>query len=723
MSRQQKRLEERKTIKALAKIGNKIYDGINKLYWLKVVEKETKKIGDTTRDVEERNDETITNAALHIEEQKWWIAKYSSTHHNKGLAGKPFRDYDFHKFLEIKGYKRELNNNNNKSEWFFDISFEQFEKELKEFIGGKPKLALILRNGQEYLFNKTIEGWDNGIDLTNVYASVRIGKNIYSLHTSKIKGYVPIYIGKNLTSQSSVEKDNDDYGIVPVMRTFSIHGILESDDKSSVKIQKIIDEIEQITPDKKVHFNVDEVDDQSHTKKSREILVQIINHFRNKSEYSVKVTCMSGTRAHRGLKLLNDLKRPDENINEINISYNEMQLLQPNTTVKRNFLGITIYSENEIELTNISDSMKSSKGRKDLCKSICTLVGDNNYDLKDTTNHPHWFIKFCTVGKKKANSLVNLLNKHHSVVDGQEYYYQNVNGKFTTNRSAELYCKGIIKDHDGKIVVFITQGMATTSFSVEDIGNTVIFTDNELTSDDLQSGHRSATHDNDKEWCNIILVTTNNSKEMKFDDIFEEEVVGCGRKEKVTILREILETNSITYVLQDGYECDLTSPLKVNVSNVEQIISQKEKEMSTRSSIVQLLFEDDDIDFEQLQNMLDGKSSNTSRKSNTKKGGTSYPFGKPDKKIKKSLNEFGLTKKQNILREFTDKLINVPSVSKLMGLEIESFDEWNLIGMDMEIFFHHYNTNPILRDRLDTIYTLCEDENYLVNKHINNLTL
>ena len=655
----------------------------------------------------------------------WWEARYDKSHPNKKLAGKPFRDYDFHKVLKTKGYERELNEDGNRTEWFIDITYEDFLTHLSEFIGGKPKVKLVLRAGQSYLIDETEKGWDEGHDLTNVSASVRIGKNVYSLKSSKNRGYVPVYLGKNLTSQFSVEDDNSHFGIVPVMETFSIHGILERDKKVSVKIKKIIDEIEQITSDKKVHFIVDEVDDQSHTKKSRKILVQIINHFRNNTEYDVKVTCMSGTRAYRGLKLLNDLKKSDEKINELSISYNEMQILQPETTVKRNFVGITIYSENEVELTNISDSFRSVTGRKDLCKSICTLVGDNNYDLKDTTNNPHWFIKFDTVGKKNANSLVTSLNKHHSEVDGQEYYWHNVNGDFTTSREAQDYCKGIIKKHPGKIVGFITQGMATTSFSVVVIGNTAIYTDNELTADDIQGGHRSTTYINGKEWCNIILVTTNNYKEMKLDDIFEEDLVGLSRKEKVVVIKEIVETNSITYVLQNGYECGSHYSLKVGVDNIEMVVGKKEKEMATKSSIVALLIDDEDIDFEQLQNMLkgNGASLNTSRKSNTKKGDTHYPFGKPDKGDKKVVQEFGSTKKQNILRKFVDKLITVPSVSRMMEVPMESFTDWKLIGIDKEIFFDYYNKNPRLRDRLDNIYTLCKEKDFLVNEYINNLTL
>jgi len=716
-NRQMRRYERRQHLKALKKTNKILNDGINKIYYLGVKEKPTNKIGDTTREVEERNDETVTNAALHITEQFYWEAKKQD--------GTEFRDYELHKFLENKGYDRELNNNGNKSEWFFSITLEQFEKELEEFVGMKPKLKVVLRTGQSYLISETLKGWDEGYDLTNVAASVRIGKNIYTLTVSNEKDYFPVYIGKNLTSQTSVEDDNNTFGIVSDMKTISIHGIVEDDEKElSDKTKNIIKDLEESIKDtKKIHFTIDEVDDASHTIKSRRVLVSVINHFRNNSEYDVKVTCMSGTRAYRGLKILNDLKVSGEKINEISVTYSEMQILQPDTTCKRNVTCISIYSDEEVGLTNISDSMKSSTGRKSLARTIEKLLeADNDYGYKVDDNFPHWFIKFATIGKGNANKLVNYLNKTHSEIDNQKYFYVNINGDHTNSRKAQEYAKYQIASHPDCIVVFITQGMATTSFNVKPLGNSIVFVDNDLTSDDIQSLSRSATYDKGKDECNFIIVTTTDSLEFKWDDIFEEEVIGCSKEEKELIYKEILKVNSLTHCLVNG---DSVQKVKVNSENVGKVLDKKEEYMTTTQSMTSMLMGEDDLSFydELERSYKDGEFiQSKSRKSKTKKPKSIYPFGssrKSNENRKLTINQ--LKKRQKTYRAFIEQCKKVPSVCRMMGITIEEFDNWDELKVPKEFYFGACMEVPIFADRMRTIYNLCENENYLVNEYINKM--
>jgi hypothetical protein len=712
MSRQQLRLKNRQYLKSIA--NKQISDGENKIYLLEVYEKPNlMKVGDTHRDVETRNDETITNPALHRKNDivYWDAVKYDGT---------KFRDKKLHKFLEGKGWERQLNDNRNKSEWFIGLTLEDFEKEFEEFIGEKPSKQYTLRKGQEYLEGEILQAFDDGFNYVNLSACVRVGKTILSLGISKVKNYFPVYIGKNLTSQSSVEDDNEEFNIVPKFKCISLHGIDEEvENELSKKTKRIIESIELENPDnKKIIFYIDEVDDASHTIKSRQVLVPVVKYFQENG-YEVKVVCMSGTRAYRGLKILNDIAI-GEKIKEISLTYNEMQILQPETTCQRNFVSITYYSPSEVELTNISDSMKSSTGRKSLAGTVVGLLGTNSFDIKLNPKFPHWFIKFATVGKGNANALVNYLNRNYSVIENQKYFFQNVNGDFTSSRESQDYCKGIIKSHPDCIVVFITQGMATTSFSVVPINNGVVFTDNELTSDDIQCLHRSATHTEGKEWCNLIVVTTNNSKELKFDDVFEEEVSGSGREERSKIYKEILETNCIThYLVEDGKS---TTPVKIDNSNVEVMLDKKMENMTKISSIVQSLMDEDELP---MFDLLDELVKNRSNKSKTKKGKSVDIFGSSidsSKKSSKEQNKTTLKKKQKLLRALVENIVKVPSACRMMGISIEEFDSWNEIGtLQEDMFLEYYNNFPILKDRVNQIYGLCEDENYLVKNYINKM--
>jgi len=59
----------------------------------------------------------------------------------------------------------------------------------------------------------------------------------------------------------------------------------------------------------------------------------------------------------------------------------------------------------------------------------------------------------------------------------------------------------------------------------------------------------------------------------------------------------------------------------------------------------------------------------------------------------------------------------------MMDKSITDFDEWDLLGIPEDKFFHHYDNNLDLKERLDDIYTLCDEKKYLIEEHLNNLTI
>ena len=127
------------------------------------------------------------------------------------------------------------------------------------------------------------------------------------------------------------------------------------------------------------------------------------------------------------------------------------------------------------------------------------------------------------------------------------------------------------------------------------------------------------------------------------------------------------------------------------------------------------------IDFESLEKILSGKSLNTSKKSKTQKGKTIYPFGKPSKNNNPT-NKMTMSKRQKIARLAVEKLINVASLSKLMDISMADFSSWNTINFPEDVFFHLYDNNLDLKERLDDIYKACSDDDYLVNEHLNKFT-
>lgn len=687
--------------------------GINKIYLLEVQEKlGLLKIGDTHRSVEERNKETMTNASLHPTRPATWVVA-------EKFDGTVFRDKSFHAFLEKKGYKRELNDQGNPSEWFY-ITLEQAMAELEEFVQKPIYKSVQLRPAQHYLVGKIQAAIDEGNQYLNAGFCVRVGKTIISLTVAAKNDWMPVYIGKNLTSQASAIIDNEEYGIVPNLATVSINGAdYNLDDGDSAIVTRSINKIDAANKENKnLIFFVDEVDDASHTKKSRASIKAIVNHYKNLGKFAQIIT-MSGTRIHRGEKVLKDLT--DGPIKTLSLEYYEMQLLQPEVTCRRNYRHISYYTNSDT-LVNISDAMKNKdKGHKSIATCVANLLGTNKFELVNTDRFPHWFIKFATVGKSKANDLVKYLNRNYSEIENRKFHYHAINGDHTSAAESQEYCKEIIKNNPDKICVFITQGMATTSFSVSNIGNSAVFTDNEITSDDIQALHRSATWADGKTDCNMIVVTTNDSSEIAFDDIFEEETKFAKTKEeKVQMLRVLLDFNSMIHF----HEASNFTPVKITHAYADRVIDLKQRSMTKVSSIMSAILDlDSDIQDAIYQTVVGKKS--TSKQAKGAKGDQFDPFGvgnstkdKDDTEKTVSLSD---NKKQQILRAFVENSVMVPAIAREQEVTIEEFDFWDEVGIDEDLFIRVYNSSWQFKDRIDTIYSLCEDTDYLTENYIDRL--
>jgi hypothetical protein len=693
-------------------------DGINKLYFLEVDEKPGMiKVGDTTRDVVTRNQETMTNASLHRKKgtsPTWVIAKK--------WDGTVYRDKKFHAFLRKKGYQFDVNNQDNDSEWILDVTVEQLFAELAEFTGKPEFKAVQIRPAQHYLLEQLQEAHTQGYQYINAGLCVRVGKTIISLTDAANQKWMPVYIGKNLTSQSSAETDNAEYGIVPEMLTQSLHGTDElTEGELSKRTKQIIATIDKTNTDNKlVIFFIDEVDDSSHTLRSRNIITPVVEHYKSNGTFACIIT-MSGTRIYRGEKILKELT--DGPIKELSLEYYEMQILQPETTCRRNFRNISFYSKKADGLTNISDAMKNKDtGHKSLSTCIVKLLGTNNFEFVENRNFPHWFMKFSTVGKNDANALVRYLNRNCSIVENTEYQFAAINGDVTSAKEAQDYCKTIINQNPNKVCVFISQGMATTSFSIVGIGNSVVFTDNELTADDTQALHRSATWTEGKTDCNMVVITTNDSKEYLFDDIFEDETkIAKTRNDKIEIYKELLNNNSMIHF----HEAHGFKAVAITQENADKVIDKKQKEMTKIASFMNVLIELDEEVVDSILNTVTGKKS-TGKKSSSNKPDKFNPFGDTDNK-KSSDNqpndEITLKEKERILRAFVENAVNVPAIAREQETTIEEFEFWNELNVSKELFFNVYNSSWMFKDRIDAIYNLCSDERYLIENYISKVSL
>jgi hypothetical protein len=263
--------------------------------------------------------------------------------------------------------------------------------------------------------------------------------------------------------------------------------------------------------------------------------------------------------------------------------------------------------------------------------------------------------------------------------------------------------------------------MATTSFSVVSIGNSVVFTDNELTADDTQALHRSATWGEGKTDCNMIVVTTNNSKEYLFDDIFEDETkIAKSISDKKEIYKELLNNNSMIHF----HEAHGFKAVVVTQENADKVIDQKMKSMTKIASIMGVINELDEELIDNILSTVTGKK-NTSKKSGSEKPNNFNPFGDlENKKLsnKHTSDDMSNSEKEKILRAFAENSVNVPAVAREQGTTIKEFKFWNELNISKELFFDVYNSSWMFKDRIDTIYSLCNDKKYLVENYINKFS-
>ena len=705
-------------INKLRSVETIVLNGVTKIYFLEVTQHPgLVKIGDTHREVKDRNNETILNSGLILTRPVTWIVA-------EKFDGSSFRDKSFHKFLEKKKYKRHLNNNGRPSEWFY-ITLEQALYEFSEFTKKPVQIAVDFRNAQTYLLNEQQKAYDEGYRYFNLGYCVRVGKTIISLEFARRNNLMPVYIGKNLNSQNSAETDNNKFGLVPSMLTQSIHGDIGEDDigedEVPTKIKQIIHNInEENKNNQKIIVFIDEVDDASWTPNSRKVIFPVVEYLKQQGMFGC-IHTMSGTRVYRGMHVLKELVADESEIKEISLEYYEMQILQPDTTVNRNLRTVDFYAKDASGVVNISDAMKDYKtGHASLATFFKEMLGSNNFSLVETK--PAWFIKIKTDAKKHINEFANYLNNNCKKIEGVEHIFKPINGDFTNNKDAEKYCEKIIAKNPHKVVVFITQGMATTSFSVPAIGNSAIFTDSPLTSDDIQALHRSATYITGKTDCNMLIVSSNDNTEPDYEDVLEYEIrEATTREDKEKVYKEILEKDSIIHLVRNPNGNRV--PINVTIENVSKILDKKSKAMT---KVANLMIAIDEHTEEDVLNSILGYNFNTTRKntnSKTDKPEAFDPFG--DKGTNNSTKtpsvEVNGKQKEKILRAFVENAVLVPAYAQEQRTTLEDFEFWNEVGIDKELFFTVYNANLQFKDRIDSIYNLCDDVNYRIETYIDKL--
>ena len=502
----------------------------NTIYLAEVIEKPGMvKVGDTERAVKTRIKEWALTGGLHLIREPIEI---EATDYKNEI----FRDKELHKRLTKKGFKRQDNYKGHPSEWFECTTDDVIEiiSELKK----KPvSKKLTLRIKQKFLIDKIQEKWNN-TNLINVEAATRIGKTISLLQFAYNNNLTPVWVGKELTATSSGEKDHLDFFKDKPFSTVSLH--------------KDFKEFDKLKNFKDILLIVDESDSQSHTNNSIEKIKIIYQN------YDVKgIITMSATRSHRGLKILNRIKK-DLNLTkepeELRIPYYMTQEVDSDTTLKRD---IAIYNISAKEtLVDISTALTNDKLTQEVVDFFIKYgLSEDDYKLQEKA--PHIYVYLGVGSKSKLTRFCKILRrkvKDHKVLE--------IFGEITSNKKAEIYVEESISKSK-KPIIMVTNGMAATSFSIKGIGRTIVFGDT-IDARRYQAMHRSTT----------------------YLDSFSE------KKAQMFFISSLDGDYTNTYIDPLAYECNLKSTPK----SKENTIQVYKRFIKNQNSIVYRFIGSDDED-------------------------------------------------------------------------------------------------------------------------------
>lgn len=259
--------------------------------------------------------------------------------------------------------------------------------------------------------------------------------------------------------------------------------------------------------------------------------------------------------------------------------------------------------------------------------------------------------------------------------------------------------------------------MATTSFSVKGIGNSLVLTDNKLTADDIQALHRSATWTEGKDECNMVVVTTNGDEQHKYDDIFENETKSDNPEDQKIKYKSVLNNNSITHIMTNGIMINgsSTHSVKIESKNVADYIDKKQKAMKSVNSLVSTIFDGDGEILEKILTNFKGVIPKSKKFKSGKPDSIESDSSHKDTKEYPKEKSGKISKKEmEITRQFVKGSINLPAIAKEQGIGIRDLSNLNAnLGVDLELFFDVYDSVEGFKYGIDLIYRDCDDRTYL----------
>ena len=495
--------------------------------------------------------------------------------------------------------------------------FEAKEIVIQNILGTGSYKDITLRTWQQEVKDSMVKD-DKFYNLLAL--APRFGKTFTILEyaktiAEKVDNLYLVPMSKQLSSNTSFTKDYKEGG-------YEYHGnfkiresslFLDTSIEHTEGIEKRIQALKEDLPENaNLILVTDEADIASHTDKSIDVIVRILQEFN-----IVKQIAMSGTGIFKASKIFRGVPESDIHFNSKN--YTELLEHQGESLVQRHFFNIQ-YNMEEIvqnvkddlesqgkdlnnltnkelkmlETFNISQSFAQPSTYKGLSEYLRVFIDDETTENQLNLNQSDVVMVFAPVkNKAQLNKFVKFFGEHN-----QDIETLTITGDYTNNAFAEDVTKTKIdtmkKLGDNRKLVIFSMNMGSRSYSVPQIRRTIILTDGFVTSSFYQKTARCLTYDYSKggeQHGDIIRISF--EKCDLFSELFlMENEQGFNDEETKTLISKQLTRNSFTDVyIEDG---DLLEII-VRGENADAIISALDsliKYTDTTKFIMSQLFDE-----------------------------------------------------------------------------------------------------------------------------------
>lgn len=577
------------------------------------------------------------------------------------------------------------------NEEFMNLWFERIEDSKKKYFEDENQVSKVynLKEWQEIAVREMLV---SGKKYHILGLAPRFGKTLTILDYLKQKVLSGEYskeelwlvpTSKNLSSNSSVENDYNDFGFIQYFNLVEGLSLFKDEDKIIEKLKSTL------SKNSKIVLLTDEADSASHTTISVEKIQLIKDNFN-----IVEQIVMTGTGIGKATKIFKEISTDD--IHYHYRPYSEMVEMGDRVT-KRNIINLQYDITKDFgdeKVLNIRQTANNPLNHPQLAEYIGDLTVNPLVEKMMNLQPTEIVMVFIRPDKNKFL---------HQLVDVYENMYSDkvkcmilTRQNQQSNRDAEKNVKKTYNDmkkvgDNRKLIVFSTGDIGSRSFSVSKIYREINFCDTELTSATLQEFARALTWEDNKDVADIIRVgfTDMNLAEELY--LMENQTSPDYSPKSYSSARRYLMCNSFSNWKVSNGEWDekVLVPNGVDDEVIGKFLDKVSKFTDNTKYIMTRVSNEGLI--------VDADSAKKGSKSKTKVVDTSANKGK---KIQTTKTKNGINKLKKADERRLEQYINIsrciPSIAFIHGIEtIQDFlksGHWSkYLDISQELFEQNYN--------------------------------